>query len=181
LWLTLEGWEARQRGKLREAKQWFERAVQVAPLNPATQIGLAVALLDLGEYEESRKLLHALLACPDISPDFRAYASNDLAWVDFFIGDDKLLDEALHFSDLAMARFPWLPQFEGTRGSVLVWANNLDAGVKLLREAFKENILAADRALNAAVLPGHAKKRRPNAGKRLFVDSASPRRKVRPC
>jgi tetratricopeptide (TPR) repeat protein len=158
-WLMLEGLESRQRYRYEEAKSWFDRAVAIAPENITAINCLGVGLLDLRQYDEARKLFAALAGRPDNEPDSQAGCSNNVAWADFMTGNDDFISEAMTFSERAMERLPWLPQFKGTRGAVLVWAGDLDAGIKLLEEAFQENYLPSDRASNAAVLALAMRKR----------------------
>ncbi|HEV3340552.1 MAG TPA: tetratricopeptide repeat protein [Pirellulales bacterium] len=151
-WHLLEGLESRERHRYEDAKRWFDRAVALAPDSFAAIDALGIGLLDLGQYDEARKLFADLLQGQDDQPDYQAACFNNLAWADFLIGEDGLLPEAMQFSEKAMARFPWTPQFKGTRGSILVWAGELDEGVRLLSEAFQENYSPDDRACNASML-----------------------------
>lgn len=152
MYFFLEGLEARERGRFQEAKGWFERAAASAPENAATLNGLAVSLLDLREYDKSRRLLQSLVERDDNPPDFHSDFCNNLAWVDLLIGTEDLVQEALHYSELAIARKPWASNYKGTRGAALACSGDLEAGIGLLQEALRENYSPEERACNASML-----------------------------
>jgi tetratricopeptide (TPR) repeat protein len=157
--LVLEGLESRERHRHEEAKVWFDRALAFAP-DDATAIGcFGIGLLDVRQYDEARKLFLDLAGRQDDQPDAQAMTCNNVAWADFMTANDDFISEALTFSERAMQRLPWIPQFKATRGSVLVWSGDLDSGINLLTEAFRENYLPGDRASNAAVLALAARKK----------------------
>jgi hypothetical protein len=77
---------------------------------------------------------------------------NNIAYVDALIGDPELLPEADAYSKEATGTVPWVPHFTGTRGTVLVAMGQIEAGIKLLREAFEKVESPRSKAENACHL-----------------------------
>jgi predicted Zn-dependent protease len=68
------------------------------------------------------------------------------------IGDPELLPEADAYSKEAYSAAPWVPSITGTRGTVLVEMGQIEAGVKLLKEAFEKASSSRSKAENACHL-----------------------------
>lgn len=108
--------------------------------------------LEQGRPEQAYSTLQSLLSHADITPEFEAIIHGNLAWCGLETAYASRLPDALAESKQAFDALPWLPEIQGTRGSILIEAGEFDTGIPLLKSAFRKNESASGRAWNAAYL-----------------------------
>ena len=151
-YFTLEGAEARERGNPEAAKSWFAQGLAAYPDDVNNWNGLALMLLDDGDYLAAKRIYERLLDQKQDDPTCRALFQNNIAWADLMTGDQALLDEADRFSAEAFQVLPWVSEVKGTRGSVLIDLGRIEEGVALVEQAMKHNRQKQNQAFNACYL-----------------------------
>ncbi|MEY2409279.1 MAG: hypothetical protein QOF48_1949 [Verrucomicrobiota bacterium] len=144
--------ELRHQGKLDAADACLDRGLQRFPSHPTLETLRGILLFDRGLAEDSRRIWIRLLGRYSGDEQVRFAMFNNIAYADILIGDPDLLWEADAGSRLALERQPWMAAFKGTRGMVLVELGDLDAGLKLLHEAFHEQDDKKNQALDACYI-----------------------------
>ena len=122
----------------------------------------ADSLLSQGKAAEARPIYAKLLGRYSKFEQVRYTMFNNIAYADLLMGDPALMWEADAGSRLALEAQPWVAPFKGTRGAVLVEMGDLDAGLRLLHEAMRENEDDRNKAVNACCI-GIAHARRGDA------------------
>jgi tetratricopeptide (TPR) repeat protein len=120
-----------QRGETEEAISFYERAVALAPGEPAYRYGLAQAHLAGGAYAEADEQLQTVLR----SHPEHAGAANDLAWLLAMRGES--LERALLLAERALLLSP-SPEVRDTLGLVHLRAGRTDAAHAVFEEALAE-------------------------------------------
>jgi tetratricopeptide (TPR) repeat protein len=156
---TLDGLTARRSGDHQAARQWFEKAAEMAPDDLSATTNVAVNLLDLGRLEEARAGFLRILESSPLPPPLKALAQNNLAYTDVRMRQADLLQEADRNSREALAAFPTVPALKGTRGAVLCAMERFDEGIPLLQQAMTEHEESGPKALNACDLAVAERKR----------------------
>lgn len=126
--------------------------VQRCPGNPALELMQAICLLQLDQLTDARDILMKLRESCIPDPAYEVYLFNAIAWTDLMLRDPSLQSEAFNFSEQAYSSMPWIPEFNGTRGSILVEHGEFKVGQTLLRKAYAENKNPENRAWNAVFL-----------------------------
>lgn len=108
--------------------------------------------LDSNRPEQARDTFQNLLAHPDCTPEVEAILRANLAWALLHMEDPANLPAAVLESQRSIDALPWLPEVQGTRGSVLVEAGEVDAGITHLLTAIRKSESPDHRASNAAYL-----------------------------
>jgi tetratricopeptide (TPR) repeat protein len=147
-----EATERHRDGDFKGAVRWYEQGLALYPEDFTTRFGLAFARLFLNQFANSREEWQSLLARKGLRPALRALLLNNIAWVDLMIGGRDYLEEADQFSQQALELQGSRPQFQGTRGSVLIELGEFDRGLPLVRAAFEFNTDPRLKALNACYL-----------------------------
>lgn len=112
----------------------------------------AHSLLCQGKAAEARRIYAKILGRYSKFEQLRYTMFNNIAWTDVLMGDPALMWEADAGSRLALEAQPSVAPFKGTRGAVLVEMGDLDAGLRLLHEALRENEDDRNKALNACFI-----------------------------
>ena len=121
----------------------------------------ALALLELGKFEEAKAIFIEALEKQDQKVKLKALISNNLAYIYISMENRELLAEAETLSSFAYENIPWDTAIKGTRGMVLVDLGRLAEGIRLLKDSFLNGDTAKHRAVNAAYL-ANAKFRKGN-------------------
>jgi hypothetical protein len=137
--------------KFEDAEQWLAKGMEAYSDNLTWSFFSASILISKFQFHDARERLISDMKQQECSHELKPFICNAIAWLDLMIADPALLEEADRFSQLAMEESPWLPQFRGTRGSVLIEIGRVEDGLRLISQAFYEND-AASRALNACYL-----------------------------
>jgi len=147
-----EALESLQRGNVQNAERWLTKGTEVYPDN-SWRLSVQASILEhQHKYPQARGTYLRALYQLESMPDWQAYLWNAIAWTDLMIADPALLEEAERFSRQAIEEVPWLSAIKGTRGSVLIELGRCDEGVRLVEQAFRENDVASQKALNACYL-----------------------------
>jgi len=134
------------------ALDWCNRGLALFPHNIYLLNMSGVLCLDQQNYSHAREIFIELLS-RETKPDGTRYVIlNNLAYANALIGDPELLPEADAYSKEAYSAAPWVPSITGTRGTVLVEMGQIEAGVKLLKEAFEKASSSRSKAENACHL-----------------------------
>ena len=144
--------EALQRDNIQAAERWLAKGEEAYPAHSSALVARAGIFEHRRQYAEARDLYASALNHPEATPEFRAHLWNNIAWLDLMIGDPALLAEADRFSQQALEEAPWLPYVRGTRGGVLIELCQIDNGMRLVQQAFRENYFPTLKALNACYL-----------------------------
>ena len=134
------------------ALDWCNKGLALFPKNVALLNVSGILLLDQQEYNRAREVFLQLLSQEATRDATRYVILNNIAYVDALIGAPDLLTEADSYSKEACAAAPWVPQFTGTRGAVLVAIGQLEPGIKLLKDAFEKVKTSRSKAENACHL-----------------------------
>jgi tetratricopeptide (TPR) repeat protein len=124
-------------GEFERARDFLLEAQREFPLEPTIQLNLAAAELKMGHHEEPRSLILPVLERYTATDEGRALLLNNLAWADVLDGSPDRLEEADRASQMAISILPWDATVQGTRGTVLVLRNQIEAGDTLLCEAVR--------------------------------------------
>ncbi len=160
-WFYLEGLESRERGRLDEAIDWFQRGIDQYPQEFCNHSGLGLALIDRQQYDAAKECFAAAQQCPALAADVEAVLWNNIAWADLLIGNSESIAEADRLSQQAVERIPGMAEARSTRGCVLVELGQLDEGIALIGpvQVFGD---AATRALKCGYIAlAHARGGRP--------------------
>jgi len=143
----------REAGVAVQAMELIERTLTEYPDDLLLQLTRAVLQGDLGLHREARSQYLEMLQRSEAQPDHLALLWNNIAWSDFMLEDPELLNEALDFSEQAVKAFDSSSAYLGTRGSVLIWAGQVDDGIQLVKRAYEtKDADVQGAALNASVL-----------------------------
>jgi Tfp pilus assembly protein PilF len=134
-----EAAEALERGNISDAERWLAKGLDAYPENTWKQSMEAAVLNRQRKHREARDAYFVILNRPELPPGTQANLWNNIAWTDLMIGDPTLLEEADSFSRQALEEEPWSSYIRGTRGSVLIELGQIEAGVRLVKQAFQEN------------------------------------------
>jgi len=134
------------------ALDWCNQGLALFPHNFHLLNMSGVLCLDQQDYSRAREIFLRLLK-PEMKPDgTRCVILNNMAYTDALIGDPELLPEADAYSREAYTAAPWVPFITGTRGTVLVAMGEIEAGIKLLKEALEKAWTSRSKAENACHL-----------------------------
>jgi tetratricopeptide (TPR) repeat protein len=141
---------AYQAGDYQRAAQASRAGLAVYPDNPHLRSGLSASLLNLHDYDAARLVLEDLLAAGDaLSPDVRALAWNNLAYLTVEQGaTGPALNQALDDARQAWSLLPWMPEVQGTLGSVLTAQGRSEEGLSHLVAAYPDLSTDPHRASN---------------------------------
>jgi tetratricopeptide (TPR) repeat protein len=170
---SLEGRACLEEQKNAEALAWYDKGLQEHPRSAILRNDRAVALFDLGQFDQARESFLDLLRDPGLKPAVRAFALSNVAAADSHLLQTRrdLLEEAARHSEEAIRMLGWVPAIQGTRALVLIELGQVDEGLILARKAFETNETARSRAFNACTLAFglHAKGKADEARKYLDI------------
>jgi tetratricopeptide (TPR) repeat protein len=166
LYFTLQGMSCLEDKRFLEAAEWCRRGLQDYPDNKPILSGLASANLHMGEYVAARQIWLRLLAPDTQDPLMRPAFLNNIAIADLLLigtrpcaadpaaagANADLLQEADHFAREACRHAPWVYQFKGTFGCVLVEKGLFQQGAALLRPILEKLRPPKDQAFAACYL-----------------------------
>ncbi len=95
---------------------------------------LGIALLEQGEFSDGRSIFREIITEKEISLFERGLYLNNIAYANYRMEDPILLEESLELSEEAFNLVPWELAIRSTRGSILIEAGQLEAGIKLLND-----------------------------------------------
>ena len=140
-------------GKLEAGCEIAEKGLAIYPDNPDLMNALGYAYVNLHRYEKSRQIFsHALNTDEELPIATKAMLLKNIAFADIMLDDPELLPEADSFSEQAYQMLSWEPSITGTRGGVLIYLNQLDEGIKLLKEALKKSLDKRGKATDACLI-----------------------------
>lgn len=88
------------------------------------------------------------------------------------LAQPELLKEADQCSEEAMKNAPWFAFIKGTRGAVLIEKGEIEEGLRLAREAMKENEDLKAKAADACIIAmGEIKKGNLEEAKHYFAEA----------
>jgi tetratricopeptide (TPR) repeat protein len=134
------------------ALNWCDQGLALFPHNVHLLNLSGVLCLDQQNYRRAREIFLQLLAQQTKPNATRYMILNNLAYADALAGDPDLLPEGDAYSNEAHKAAPWVPAFMGTRGTVLVAMGQIEAGIKLLEQAFEKALSPRSKAENACHL-----------------------------
>jgi len=171
-WYLMEGATAREKARYGDARAWLEKGLEIYPRNFALLNWLAIVLIDLKDYAQSRVLSLKLLEHPELTGASRALMLNNIAYVDILLGGTDLVAEADRFSQEAMSSLGWLAPVKGTRGCVLLELGDVENAIPLLRQAMDEADQVSGKAQNACFLAiAEARRGRPTEAKKFLEEA----------
>jgi len=171
-WYLMEGATAHEKARYGDARAWLEKGLEIYPRNLALLNWLAIVLIDLKDYAQSRAISLKLLEHPELNAAGRAMMLNNIAYVDILLGGTDLVAEADRFSQEAMSSLGWLAPIKGTRGSVLVEQGDLENAIPLLRQAMDESDRVSGKAQNACFLAiAEARRGRPTEATKFLEEA----------
>jgi tetratricopeptide (TPR) repeat protein len=154
-----------ERKQFEEALRWSEQALKIYPENITNRITLGYVWFESKEFAKARECISLLLRKEGLDDGVRFYLMNNIACADFLLLEKEaaagrspgsggessdggetpeladLLREADQFSHDAFTNVPWVPQYKGTRGCVLIELGRLEEGICLVREVLLETDL----------------------------------------
>jgi hypothetical protein len=119
---AMRAYLAHQDGDYPGALQETEKAIASFGSQPEFAVLKSAILCGLERPAEVQAMLREALQKPDLPPQVRAIAANNLAWSQFMLNQPALLEEALSFSQQALRILPWMPAVVVTRACVLAAA-----------------------------------------------------------
>lgn len=162
--------ELRAQNKLDAADACIEEGLRLFPDDVVLEQLRSYQLLDRRRPAEARRIFARLLGRYSKFEEIRFTMFNNIAYADILIGDRALLWEADAGSRLALEQQPWNAPIKGTRGMVLVELGQLDEGIKLLQEAFREQEDKGNQALDACYIGiAHARRGDREQGRSYFA------------
>jgi tetratricopeptide (TPR) repeat protein len=151
--LVLDAMEALERHDLATAARAVEEALGRNPGSLVARTMSATIDMEQGRPAEARAALVALLAQHDaLTKHERLQINNNLAWANFLIGDEALVEEADRLSEEVVREFGSAAFALGTRGAVLLWRGRAAEACGLLERAQLTNHSPWGSALNACCL-----------------------------
>lgn len=141
-----------EQDRIAEARQCCEAGLKHFEHSLHLTMMLGLCELEDNQLETARDIFQNLLTHPDCTPEFAALLRTYLAWACLLTADKARLPEALLESKRSIDALPWLPEVQGTRGSVLVEAGEVDAGMPHRQVALQKHVSPVHRAWNAAYL-----------------------------
>jgi tetratricopeptide (TPR) repeat protein len=148
----LEAMRFQRHKNFSEAQKSCEAGLREFPAEEHLANLLGTLLLQARRYLDARDCFLRLLPNIAQSGTLRVVLLNNIAYADAMIGDSSLLDEADQYSKEALEKIPWIPAFNGTRGTVLVAKGQVDDGIEFLKKAFQDDVDTASKATNACHL-----------------------------
>jgi Zn-dependent protease/Tfp pilus assembly protein PilF len=134
------------------AQHVLEAALEIAPGSLIVRCNLATLAVHRGRNPEAREQFVALAGEPALEAAVRVIVLNNLAWVDYVLGDAELRDEADRYSEEVIAKWKHSPYAMGTRGAVLGWLGQHYDAIALLERSFVRHTSSTSRALSACSL-----------------------------
>lgn len=144
-----ESMECNEAGAGKKALAWCDAGLSRFPDHDHLLNLKGITCLHLGELREARECFQHVLANPKVEPGLRYMLLNNIAYADALSGDTALLGEADQYSQETFENCPWIPEFKGTRGTVLVELGQIEKGLLLLRETLGECETDQIKAINA--------------------------------
>jgi len=151
-WYAVEAQDVMSQRKNAEAIVVLWQGLKEYPEDICLEQVRANSLLSQGKAAEARRIYAKILGRYSKFEQVRHTMFNNIAYADLLIGDPALLWEADAGSRLALEAQPSVAPFKGTRGAVLVELGELDAGLRLLHEAMRENEDDQNKAANACCI-----------------------------
>ena len=146
-WYVVAGEEMRA-GNYQIAIRAYYEILRIDAFDTHAKLSLASAQLLYREIEEARKIYLELLELPDLVGEDRAAILNQLAFTNLLTRKERLLDEARHYVNEALAFDPDEGLFNGTLGSILVMQNKMEEGAVFLRKSIDLLIRPEDKAID---------------------------------
>jgi len=144
-----EAHECRRRKEMANAVKWIEDGLRCFPECFSLKFSAAEFLFHEKKYLAAARAFAVLLAKKKANNEIASYLLNYIAYSYLMAGRPELLCKADVCSRLALEKMPWSVYNKGTRGSVLVELSQYEEGLKLLREAVRDQPEREGRALDA--------------------------------
>ncbi len=139
-----------------DALKIYEKLRKLKPDNYLMNMNIGQIYLAKGEVEKSRNLFVETFEKLDKEKgDDKLYRHffyvlyNNIAWTNVIYPQEDLLQQADNYSKKALNSSPRFTAFVGTRGSVLIRKGEIEAGLELLKRAFKHHSDEASRSAEA--------------------------------
>jgi tetratricopeptide (TPR) repeat protein len=144
---------ATRRKRFKEAHDLLKSAREVGAHDPEVANAVGYLALATGDLLAARKgFAEAWDHLDEAIPGQRYMLLNNLAYVDALLEEPNLLQEADEYSREAYENAPWIPNFSGTRGTVLAARGDYPQGIELLKTAMHGADGPDTKAENACLL-----------------------------